>query len=92
MACRTPIIASNLGGIVELINKSRSGITVDPDEPGAFVEAISELAKHPERIKQMGLTGRRYVKEKLAGKIITDKLISIYQEVIDGNRASRLNT
>jgi hypothetical protein len=31
----------------------------------------------------MGLAGRQYVKEKLEGKIITDELVAIYQNVID---------
>ena len=91
MACGTSVIASSLGGVVELINKSQGGVTVDADEPGAFVETIYELAKHPERIEQMGSAGRRYVKEKLTGTIITAKLISIYQELIDEKRASRLD-
>ncbi len=91
IACGTPVIASNLGGVVELVNNSGGGITVDSDEPGTFVEAASKLVKHPEMISQMGLAGGRYVKEKLSGKIITDKLISIYQEVIDEKRASRMN-
>lgn len=86
LACGTPVIASNLGGVVELINESGGGITVDPDNPGAFAEKINELANHPNSITRMGLAGRQYVKEKLAGKIITDKLISIYQEVIDEKR------
>lgn len=87
MACGTPVIASNLGGVVELINKSRGGITVDADEPGAFVEAIYELTKHPERIEQMGLAGRRYTGNSLSEEIITDRLMSIYREVIDEKRA-----
>lgn len=91
LACGTPVIASNLGGVVELINKSRGGIAVDPDEPGVFVRVISELVKQPERISQMGLAGRRYVGDFLSEEIITDRLMSIYQEVIDNKRASRLD-
>ena len=91
MVCGTPVIASNLGGVVELINKSRGGIAVDPDEPGVFVRAISELVKQPERISQMGLAGKRYVGDSLSEEIITDRLMSIYQEVIDNKRTSRLD-
>jgi glycosyltransferase involved in cell wall biosynthesis len=83
MACGAPVIASNFGGVVELINKSGGGITLDPDTPGAFVEKINELAKHPNSITRIGLAGRQYVKEKLDGKIITDELVAIYQNVID---------
>lgn len=86
LVCGTPVIASSLGGVIELINRSGVGIAVDPDNPGAFVEAIVNLVNNPAKISEMGLAGRQYVKEKLAGKIITDELISIYQEVVDEKR------
>jgi len=86
MACGTPVIASSLGGLVELINKSGGGITVDPEEAGTFVDKINEFAKNSSSTTRMGFAGRHYVKEKLSSKIITNELVSIYQEVIDENQ------
>lgn len=88
MACGTPVIASNLAGPAEIIRKSQAGIVADRDEPGTFVKGIIRLVEEPELIHRMGLAGLTYVRENLTKKIVTDKLLSIYEDVIkeNGNR------
>jgi glycosyltransferase involved in cell wall biosynthesis len=83
MACSTPVVASRIGGLKEIVEQSGCGITVDPNDSSLFIREIYKLCRHPNSITRMGLAGRQYVKERLASKIITDELVSIYQEVID---------
>ncbi len=81
--CGIPVIGSKLGGLVELISKSGGGILVDPEHPEAFVDVIHKLMKHPSKMSQMGVLGKKYVQEKLVPEIITNELLQIYKEVID---------
>ena len=43
MACKTVIVASNVGGNLELIQDQESGILVEPTNPEIFCEKIIEL-------------------------------------------------
>jgi glycosyltransferase involved in cell wall biosynthesis len=43
MACRTPVVASDVGGIPEIVEHERSGILVEPENPRALTEGIRRL-------------------------------------------------
>lgn len=53
-AAGRPVIASNVGGVPELIKDGSDGILVPPGDATALAKAISELAANPERLIEMG--------------------------------------
>jgi glycosyltransferase involved in cell wall biosynthesis len=58
MATALPVVATNVGGIPELIRHGENGLLVPPADPVALAEAIQYLADHPEESRRMGLQGR----------------------------------
>ncbi len=63
MAVGKPVIASNIGGIPEIVKDRESGILVPPRDPEALAEAIVELLKDRANWKVMGENGRQRVIE-----------------------------
>ena len=59
-----PIIASNVGGIPEIIDDMQSGILVRPKEPEEIEKAINFLLKNPEKMAIFG--------QKIQRKVLTD--------------------
>jgi len=59
MAAGLPVIATNVGGIPELVQPWETGLLVAPADPLALAEAIQDLAAHPEEALRMGRNGRR---------------------------------
>lgn len=53
-----PCIVTDRGGPAELIENGYTGLVIDPDRPGAFASAISELAADPQRRAAMGRAAR----------------------------------
>lgn len=82
-ACGIPIIASNTGGIPEVVDHRKSGILIPPKSPSKLASAINELlADHSLRI-EMGKAGRKRVIEEFSWERTSKKTEKIYQEKID---------
>ena len=58
---KKPAIATNVGGIPEILNDGKSGLLVGADDPDAIVEKISYLLDNPNKAEQLSMQGRRTV-------------------------------
>lgn len=61
MSCAIPVIATAVGGNVELVSDGFNGRLVPAAKPEALAEAIVSLARRPELARQMGRQGRQLV-------------------------------
>jgi glycosyltransferase involved in cell wall biosynthesis len=61
MAAGLPVVASNIGQLTELIQDSKNGILITPDDPVAMAEAIDRLRLNPDLRKLMGQEARNCV-------------------------------
>ena len=64
MACGTPVIASNVGGISEQVSDSQTGFLVSRGDSNSFVDRILYLQKNPETCHKMGQLAGLQAKEK----------------------------
>ncbi len=46
VACGTPVVASNIGGLPYVVNASESGLLVDDNDPRAFAAALAAILGH----------------------------------------------
>jgi glycosyltransferase involved in cell wall biosynthesis len=84
MACGLPVVATRIGGNVDLIENGLNGLLVSPGEPEELSEAIITLLAVPERSRQMGKNGRRRVEERFSLDRIAEEYIKLYQELGQG--------
>ena len=85
-ALEIPVVASNIGGVSEVVQDGRTGILVEPKNVDALADALMKLIESKDLRVKMGVEGRKYVKEKYdwgenaeSMKKLYDKLISNYQ-------------
>jgi glycosyltransferase involved in cell wall biosynthesis len=80
MASSLPVVATDVGGIPELIRNEEEGLLVPPGDPAALARALRRLCNEPQTRLQMGKKGRIRVEElfTLERKIIeTEKLCEL---------------
>jgi glycosyltransferase involved in cell wall biosynthesis len=58
MAIGLPVIASAVGGLVEVIEHQRSGVLIPPDDPAALASEIAKFMADPERAARIGTAAR----------------------------------
>lgn len=63
MACSLPVIATQVGGIPELVLAGENGLLVPPANPMALAQAIERLAANSDEAVRMGRHGRRRMEE-----------------------------
>lgn len=61
LANKKPVIASAVGGIVDVIKDKQTGLLVPEKQPQALVEAVEYLVAHPEEARTLGENGYAHV-------------------------------
>ncbi len=75
-----PVIASNVGGIPEMVNPEASGILVPPAEPEILALAISQLLADSQRLQDMSRSAKDWVKDRFKADRMCEKVIDVYQQ------------
>jgi alpha-maltose-1-phosphate synthase len=83
MACETAVVASAVGGIVEVVDDGKTGRLVPPAQPDALADAITQLLASPERARDMGKAGRRRVEARFSWTSIAERTEQVYRDAID---------
>lgn len=83
MACRKPIAATPLPGVVELVPGESEGI-VYSDTPDSMIESVISLLLSPERCRELGLAALSYVKQAHSYDKIVRQLEAALVEITGG--------
>jgi starch synthase len=84
MACETPVVASAVGGIVEVVEDGRTGVLVPPGRPDELARAMRSLLGDPARARAMGAAGRRRVEARFTWARVAERTERVYLEAIAG--------
>jgi starch synthase len=82
MACQTAVVASAVGGIVEVVENGKTGLLVPPARPDALAEALNRVLANPEVARAMGQAGRQRVEAHFSWASIAERTEQVYAEAI----------
>jgi D-inositol-3-phosphate glycosyltransferase len=78
MACRTPVVASNVGGLQFTVVPEVTGLLAPPRDEAAFAQAIDRILKDPLWGDQLGQTGRHRVEIAFSWDSVASRLGQLY--------------
>lgn len=88
MACGTPVVASQIGGLAFLVQDGVTGYTVPVDEPVELAHRLSMLLQDRDLRERMGkqavLMAREYAWDK-----IVNKMMAVYDDVLDNSAGTQ---
>jgi glycosyltransferase involved in cell wall biosynthesis len=87
MAHGRPVVASRVGGLVDLVVDEETGILVPPGDVAALRAALERLLGDAGLRERMGAAARERVRERFSWDQVTDATIELYEEVL-GRRAT----
>ena len=78
---KIPIIATNVGGIPELITDNKTGILIPPNDPKSLENAINKLLVDNQTSKRLSDAGYEFVMENLTWEILLPKYVKFYEDL-----------
>jgi glycosyltransferase involved in cell wall biosynthesis len=79
MACGKPCVATDVGGIPDVVLNGKTGVLVPPRDPIALAEALCGILSDPEIVGKMGTLGRQAVEERFSWSKVADRMLEIYR-------------
>ena len=79
---KVPIVATDVGGISELITHEKNGILVPSENAEKLVEGINLLLSNEELAKKIAENGYQYVIKNLTWEVLLPKYIKFYEDLL----------
>ncbi|WJE19748.1 glycosyltransferase family 1 protein [Bacillus cereus] len=89
LACGTPVIGANSGGVKNIITDGKTGVLCEPKNEDSFLSSIYELLNNEEMRKQISLDARSYATTQSWDEI-SSNLLMHYDDVIQSRKAEML--
>jgi glycosyltransferase involved in cell wall biosynthesis len=84
MAHARPVVASAVGGLLDLVVDGETGVLVPPRDVPALRGALERLLADPDLRRRLGEAGRARVQERFSWPAVTDATIAAYEDALAG--------
>jgi glycosyltransferase involved in cell wall biosynthesis len=89
LAYGKPVVASDIGGIPDVVRHGETGLLVPPGDGDALAAALRSLADYPARARAFGEAGRLDVADRFSWDRIASRLATLYHDVVARRQPAR---
>ncbi|HXV66521.1 MAG TPA: glycosyltransferase family 4 protein [Nitrosopumilaceae archaeon] len=79
---KVPVVATNVGGIPEIVEHGKTGILVPPNQPQSLADSINHLLENKEFAKKLADTAYEFLINNFTWDILLPKYIKFYEDLI----------
>lgn len=80
-ACRTPIVSTNVGGVLDIVKENETALLSDTNDVNAFANNLCRLIEDPELRQQFGKKGE-FVFDRFSYKRLVEDIGSLYRQLL----------
>jgi glycosyltransferase involved in cell wall biosynthesis len=80
-AAARPIVATETGGIPEVVVNGQTGLLVPPNDSAALAEAMHRVLSDPVLALRLGTNGRRFVEQHFDVRVQIERTMALYREL-----------
>ena len=88
MAAGKPVVASRVGGLVEVVDDGVTGILVEPGDATSLAAALRMLASDRDRAARFGAAGRARVERRFSMRAMAEGTVAVYRRVLAATAAA----
>jgi glycosyltransferase involved in cell wall biosynthesis len=81
MASGTPVIASRIGGLPEVIEDGQTGFLTPPGDMAALHDRLDEILRNPSKAQRMGANARDSIMERFTWAKVAERCLAAYTEL-----------
>ena len=78
-----PVVATEVGGIPELIEHEKNGLLVDPNNSTQLVNSVNELLKNKDKAGNIAQAGHDYVVKNLTWEVLLPRYVKFYEDLLN---------
>ncbi len=82
-ACGVPVVATAVGGVIDIIENGRTGLIVSPADPAAMAEAVIKIIDDKSLAFRLAEDAYKKVQEKYGVELMVEKTIAVYKEACE---------
>jgi len=86
MGCGKPVIATNAGGVPEIVKDGYTGILVPPGNSDVLARAIIDLSKDKKKVELMGERGRKTAEKLFSIEANVKKIEQVYESLLKNGK------
>ncbi len=86
IACGTPCVGFNIGGIPDVIEHQKNGYLAEPDRIEDFARGITWILENEERYEKLSKLARQKAEKDFAFQIQAQRYLSLFREIIVKNK------
>jgi glycosyltransferase involved in cell wall biosynthesis len=83
MAMRKPIVATDVGGVSELVINNKTGFLIPPRDSTKLCDAIVKLLEDKEKAEKFGAAGRELAEQKFSLTQMVNKYENLYTQIVE---------
>jgi len=81
-AVGVPVVATKVGGVIEIIDHEKTGLLVEPKDPDGMAQAVLRLLNDRKLAKQMAVAATEKLKDKFTLEKMASRTIAVYRELM----------
>jgi glycosyltransferase involved in cell wall biosynthesis len=81
MACALPVVATRVGGNVDIIEDGQNGMLVDCNDPEQLSRALQAVSEDRDRAKKLGAAARKTIESRFSIEQVADQYCNLYKEL-----------